>query len=230
MQHTNTSSTCGGSTTSLFYRDLGARWLTTRSTNGIRRSNKNRWTLSNSPIYGWWRPAWNLSFEGRVRNVASTRLTGPKRPRRTLTAGARPSQGPASERRRPHAASARARVAVPALAAGRLQKPTLNLAACKSLRSRNRADDARDERAGLCVPRHPRRHPRRHLPLRRSPRHLRLHHRRPRRRPRCSAAWALSARLKRLLMVLKALVAGQCRRRSRNHRGEGCRPGERRKL
>ena len=26
--------------------------------------------LSNSPIYGWWRPAWNLSFEGRVRNVA----------------------------------------------------------------------------------------------------------------------------------------------------------------
>ena len=35
-----------------------------------RRSNKNRLTLSNSPIYGWWRPAWNLSFEGRVRNVA----------------------------------------------------------------------------------------------------------------------------------------------------------------
>ena len=35
-------------------------------------------------------------------------------------------------------------------------------------------------------------------------------------RPRCSAAWALSARLKRLLLVLKALVAGQCRRRSRN--------------
>ena len=25
----------------------------------------------NSPIYGWWRPAWNLSFEGRVRNVAT---------------------------------------------------------------------------------------------------------------------------------------------------------------
>ena len=70
MQQTNTSSTSGGSTTSLFYRDLGARWLTTRSKNGIRRSNKNRWTLSNSPIYGWWRPAWNLSFEGRVRNVA----------------------------------------------------------------------------------------------------------------------------------------------------------------
>ena len=70
MQHTNTSSMSGGSTTSLFYRDLGARWLTTRSKNGIRRSNKNRWTLSNSPIYGWWRPAWNLSFEGRVRNVA----------------------------------------------------------------------------------------------------------------------------------------------------------------
>ena len=51
-------------------RDLGARWLTTRSKKGIRRSNKNRLTLSNSPIYGWWRPAWNLSFEGRVRNVA----------------------------------------------------------------------------------------------------------------------------------------------------------------
>ena len=48
-------------------------------------------------------------------------------------------------------------------------------------------------------------------------------------RPRCSAAWVLSARLKRLLLVLKAVVAGQCRRRSRNHRGEGCRPGERRR-
>ena len=35
MQHTNTSSTSGGSTTSLFYRDLGARWLTTRSKKGI---------------------------------------------------------------------------------------------------------------------------------------------------------------------------------------------------
>ena len=75
MQHTNTSSTSSGSTTSLFYRDLGARWLTTRSKKpppkkDIRRSNKNRMTLSNSPIYGWWRPAWNLSFEGRVRNVA----------------------------------------------------------------------------------------------------------------------------------------------------------------
>ena len=57
--------------TSLFYRDLGARWLTTRSKKDIRRSNKNRLTLSNSPIYGWWRPAWNLSFEGRVRNVAT---------------------------------------------------------------------------------------------------------------------------------------------------------------
>ena len=55
MQHTNTSSMSGGSTTSLFYRDLGARWLTTRSKLGIRRSNKNRFTLTNSPIYGWWR-------------------------------------------------------------------------------------------------------------------------------------------------------------------------------
>ena len=71
MQHTNTSSTSGGSTTSLFYRDLGARWLTTRSKKGIRRSNKNRPTLSKAPIYGWWRPAWNLSFEERVGNVAS---------------------------------------------------------------------------------------------------------------------------------------------------------------
>jgi hypothetical protein len=25
---------------------------------------------SKAPIYGWWRPAWNLSFEGRVGNVA----------------------------------------------------------------------------------------------------------------------------------------------------------------
>ena len=53
----------------------------------------------------------------------STRLTGPKRPHwRILTAGARPLvQGPPkglNERRRQHAASARARVAVPALAAG----------------------------------------------------------------------------------------------------------------
>ena len=58
------------STTSLFYRDLGARWLTTRSKMGIRRSNKNRLTFSKTPIYGWWRPAWILSFEGRVGNVA----------------------------------------------------------------------------------------------------------------------------------------------------------------
>ena len=70
MQHTNTSSTSGGSTTSLFYRDLGARWLTTRSKKGIRRSNKNRLTLSKTPIFGWWRPAWNLSFEARVGILA----------------------------------------------------------------------------------------------------------------------------------------------------------------
>ena len=38
---------------------------------GIRRSNKNRLTLSKTPIYGWWRPAWILSFEGRVGNVAT---------------------------------------------------------------------------------------------------------------------------------------------------------------
>ena len=71
MQHTNTSSMSGGSTTSLFYRDLGARWLTTRSKKGIRRSNKNRLTLSKTPIFGWWRPAWNLSFEARVGILAS---------------------------------------------------------------------------------------------------------------------------------------------------------------
>ena len=71
MQHTNTSSTSGGSTTSLFYRDLGARWLTTRSKKGIRRSNKNRLTLSKTPIFGWWRPAWNLSFEARVGILAT---------------------------------------------------------------------------------------------------------------------------------------------------------------
>ena len=33
---------------------------------GIRRSNKNRLTFSKTPIYGWWRPAWILSFEGRA--------------------------------------------------------------------------------------------------------------------------------------------------------------------
>ena len=59
-----------------------------------------------------------------VRGRYTTRLTGPKRPRRTLTAGARPSlKAPprgSGERRRSHAASARARVAVPALAAGLL--------------------------------------------------------------------------------------------------------------
>ena len=71
MQHTNTSSMSGGSTTSLFYRDLGARWLTMRSKKGIRRSNKNRLTLSKTPIFGWWRPAWILSFEGWVGNVAN---------------------------------------------------------------------------------------------------------------------------------------------------------------
>ena len=42
-----------GGSTSLFYRDLGARWLTTRSKYdskmGIRRSNKNRLTLSKTP-------------------------------------------------------------------------------------------------------------------------------------------------------------------------------------
>ena len=36
---------------------------------------QNRPTLSKAPIYGWWRPAWNLSFEGRVGNVAVSRPT-----------------------------------------------------------------------------------------------------------------------------------------------------------
>ena len=59
-----------------------------------------------------------------VRGQYTTRLTGPKR--RTADSNgwrAALSQGPASERRRPHAASARARVAVPALAAGLLLVP-----------------------------------------------------------------------------------------------------------
>ena len=61
-----------------------------------------------------------------VNTLLRTRLTGLKRPRRTLTAGARPlvqGLGPPrglGERRRSNAASARARVAVPALAAGLL--------------------------------------------------------------------------------------------------------------
>ena len=70
-EHTNTSSTSGGSTDeSILSRSGRARWLTTRSKKGImkgiRRSNKNRLTLSKTPIYGWWRPAWILSFEGRA--------------------------------------------------------------------------------------------------------------------------------------------------------------------
>ena len=79
-EHTNTSSTSGGSTDeSILSRSGRARWLTTRSKKGImkgiRRSNKNRLTLSKTPILGWWRPAWILSCEGRVGNVAgATRL------------------------------------------------------------------------------------------------------------------------------------------------------------
>ena len=38
MQHTNTSSMSGDSTTSLFCRDLGTRWLTTR-----REGHSNGW-------------------------------------------------------------------------------------------------------------------------------------------------------------------------------------------
>ena len=56
-----------------------------------------------------------------VQGQYTTRLTGPKR--RTADSNgwrAALSQGPASKRRRPHAASARARVAVPALASGLL--------------------------------------------------------------------------------------------------------------
>ena len=116
MQHTNTSSMSGGSTTSLFYRDLGARWLTTRSKKGIRRSNKNRLPLSNSPIYGWWRPAWNLSFEGRVRNVALDNSTGNSTATRQATRQVarqlldRPRQNtPDSMRRRRQVSSSTAR-------------------------------------------------------------------------------------------------------------------------
>ena len=81
MQHTNTSSTYyerRHARPRVFFiemRDLGARWLTTRSEKGIRRSNKNRLTLSKTPIFGWWRPAWILSFRfegwrmGRAKRV-----------------------------------------------------------------------------------------------------------------------------------------------------------------
>ena len=59
-----------------------------------------------------------------VRGQYTTRLTGPKRRTADSNGGrAALSQGPASERRRPHAASARARVAVPALGAGLLLVP-----------------------------------------------------------------------------------------------------------
>ena len=40
MQHTNTSSMSSGSTTSLFYRDLGARQLTTRSLQDISNGSE----------------------------------------------------------------------------------------------------------------------------------------------------------------------------------------------
>ena len=45
---------------------------------GIRRSNKNRLTLSKTPIFGWWRPAWNLSFEARVGILASSLASVPE--------------------------------------------------------------------------------------------------------------------------------------------------------
>ena len=54
----STSFMSGGSTTSLFYRDLGARWLTTRSKKGIRHTAvkqkpANALKLSiNSPFFG----------------------------------------------------------------------------------------------------------------------------------------------------------------------------------
>ena len=31
-------------------------------------------TLSKTPIFGWWRPAWNLSFEARVGILAWVRI------------------------------------------------------------------------------------------------------------------------------------------------------------
>ena len=40
VQHTNTSSTSGGSTTSLFCRDLGARWLTRGEDRSDMRSDE----------------------------------------------------------------------------------------------------------------------------------------------------------------------------------------------
>ena len=37
---------------------------------------KNRLTLSKTPIFGWWRPAWNLSFEARVGILAPAVVEG----------------------------------------------------------------------------------------------------------------------------------------------------------
>ena len=69
MQHTNTSSTSGGSTTSLFVSRSGRAMAPHDKEQ--RQSNKNRLTLSKTPIFGWWRPAWILSYEGWDGNVAA---------------------------------------------------------------------------------------------------------------------------------------------------------------
>ena len=69
MQHTNTSSMSGDSTTSLFCRDLGTRWLTTR-----REGHSNGWAkgLGKMPRskYGYLGSSRSLSFQGGVGNVA----------------------------------------------------------------------------------------------------------------------------------------------------------------
>ena len=69
MQHTNTSSTSGGSTTSLFVSRSGRAMAPHDKEQ--RQSNKNRLTLSKTPILGLWRPAWILSYEEWDGNVAA---------------------------------------------------------------------------------------------------------------------------------------------------------------
>ena len=98
MQHTNTSSMSGDSTTSLFCRDLGARWLTTRS-----EGYSNGWAKGlPGPNLDNLGSSRGLSFQGRVGNVAvcvpgsGPRVLGP----RVRGAGAA-RRGPA---RRAHAA------------------------------------------------------------------------------------------------------------------------------
>ena len=69
VKHTNTSSMNGGSTTSLFYRDLGARWLA-RGGRRAKALGKNP-SSGEEPLFSW---CPDLLFEERFGNVA--RLPG----------------------------------------------------------------------------------------------------------------------------------------------------------